>query len=223
MPTSSSSPRRLGLGFKLALLILTSTTAIFAAAFAYNYYSSRQIILKNVAENAKNLAHASVQRMETVFAGVARIPTFLAFNLDESFPGVGELREFLTDFLRAVPEVYGATVAFEPYAYEPRTRFFAPYFFKDKDSLSSTMLGGDDYDYFLQDWYLIPKELNKPVWSEPYFDEGGGNILMTTLSIPFSRDAGKTFAGVVTADISLDWLKSLWPRYRSTTRATPSC
>jgi hypothetical protein len=37
MPTSPSSPDGLGLGFKLALFILTSTTLIFAAAFAYNY------------------------------------------------------------------------------------------------------------------------------------------------------------------------------------------
>jgi sigma-B regulation protein RsbU (phosphoserine phosphatase) len=203
----------MGLGFKLALFILTSTTLIFAATFAYNNYCSRQLILKNVAESAKNLAHDSVQRMETVFAGVARIPTFLAFTLDKSFPPVGELKEFLADFLHAVPEVYGAAVAFEPYSFEPRTRFFAPYCFKDKTDLSFTMLGGDDYDYFLQDWYLIPKELGKPMWSEPYFDEGGGNILMTTLSVPFTRaggqGAGKAFAGVVTADISLDWLKSL--------------
>lgn len=213
MPSSSNKARRFGLGFKLALFILTSTTLIFAAAFAYNYYSSRQIILKNVAESAKNLAHASVQRMETVFTAVDRIPAFLAFTMDDGFPPLPEIKDFLTDFLHAVPEVYGATVSFEPYAFEPRTRYFAPYCYKDKDGLSFTMLGGDGYDYFLQDWYLIPKELGKAMWSEPYFDEGGGNILMTSLSVPFYRtdpqSGGKTFSGVVTADISLDWLMSM--------------
>jgi len=209
MPTSPSNRRRLGLGFKLALFILTSTTLIFAAAFAYNYQCSRALILKNVEDSARNLAHDSVQRMETVFAGVGRIPTFLAFTLSESFPDISELKDFLRDFLHAVPEVFGTTVAFEPYAFDRRTRFFAPYFFKDKDGLGFTMLGGDDYDYFLLDWYLIPRELNRPMWSEPYFDEGGGNVLMTTLSVPFLRGESKTFAGVVTADISLDWLKAM--------------
>ncbi len=212
MPTSPSNSRRLGLGFKLAMFILTSTTLIFVAAFAYNYQCSRQLILKNVEESARNLAHDSVQRMETIFAGVGRIPTFLAFTLDESFPTGEELKEFLRDFLHAVPEVFGATVAFEPYAFDRRTRFFAPYYFKGKDGLNFTVLGSDDYDYFLVDWYLIPKELNRPMWSEPYFDEGGGNVLMTTLSVPFHRGETKTFAGVVTADISLDWLKTLVAR-----------
>jgi sigma-B regulation protein RsbU (phosphoserine phosphatase) len=45
-----------------------------------------------------------------------------------------------------------------------------------------------------------------------YFDEGGGNVLMTTLSVPFHLGEKKTFAGVVTADISLDWLKTLVAR-----------
>jgi sigma-B regulation protein RsbU (phosphoserine phosphatase) len=29
------------------------------------------------------------------------------------------------------------------------------------------------------------------MWSEPYFDEGGGNVLMTTLSVPFHRGETK--------------------------------
>ena len=139
MPTPPSSLRHRGLGFKLALFILTSTTLIFAAAGAYNYVCTRQIVLKNVRESVRNLAHASVQRMETVFAGVGRIPTFLALNLDESFPELDELKTFLRDFLHAVPEVYGATVAFEPYAFDAQERFFAPYYFKDKDDLGFTM------------------------------------------------------------------------------------
>ena len=45
-------------------------------------------------------------------------------------------------------------------------------------------------------------------WSEPYFDEGGGNMLMTTYSIPV-RDKKGRVAAVFTADVSLDWLTEL--------------
>jgi sigma-B regulation protein RsbU (phosphoserine phosphatase) len=54
------------------------------------------------------------------------------------------------------------------------------------------------------DWYQIPKLLKKPCWSEPYFDEGGADVLMTTYSIPLYDAQGKMFA-VFTADISLEW------------------
>jgi sigma-B regulation protein RsbU (phosphoserine phosphatase) len=50
-----------------------------------------------------------------------------------------------------------------------------------------------------------------PTWSEPYFDEGAGNIIMVTYSMPFYRniDGKRVFTGVVTADISLEWLQKI--------------
>ena len=66
--------------------------------------------------------------------------------------------------------------------------------------------------------------MERAVWSEPYFDEGAGNIIMSTYSIPFSRTNGerRVFTGIVTADISLDWLVDIVSRLSPTSRATPS-
>jgi len=67
------------------------------------------------------------------------------------------------------------------------------------------------YDYHNQDWYKTPKERDSAMWSEPYFDEGAGNILMTTYSVPFYKEVNneKIFNGIVTADISLQWLEEI--------------
>ncbi len=43
-------------------------------------------------------------------------------------------------------------------------------------------------------------ELKTPVWSEPYFDEGAGNILMATYSVPFFQRDGRHSAGPVNGD-----------------------
>ena len=45
--------RKIGLAFKLALFILTGTVCIFAAGFTYNYYSSKEILLKNAVEHGE--------------------------------------------------------------------------------------------------------------------------------------------------------------------------
>ena len=58
------------------------------------------------------------------------------------------------------------------------------------------------------DWYQIPKLLNKPYWSEPYYDEGGGEMMMTTYSKPLYDSEGKLYA-IITADMSLEWLTEL--------------
>ncbi len=89
----------------------------------------------------------------------------------------------------------------------------------------------NNYDYLTGwDWYDHPKEkyANTPevppvlrmaggdnetarpprtepgLWSDPYFDEGGGNVLMCTYSAPFFQD--RKFAGVVTCDVTTDWI-----------------
>ena len=54
------------------------------------------------------------------------------------------------------------------------------------------------------DWYLVPKLLGTPYWSEPYFDSGGANVVMTTYSLPLYDGEGNLYA-VFTADISLEW------------------
>ena len=64
------------------------------------------------------------------------------------------------------------------------------------------------------DWYQIPKLLKKNYWSEPYYDTGGGEQMMTTYSHPIYDKDGNLIA-VLTADVSLNWLTELvaksWP------------
>ena len=67
------------------------------------------------------------------------------------------------------------------------------------------------YLYWYWDWYQIPQELGRPMWSEPYFDEGSGNIIMSSFSVPFYRNAAgkETLQGIVEADVSLMWLQDI--------------
>ena len=116
----------------------------------------------------------------------------------------------LEKMVAGTPEIFGSTVAFEPYGHNNQSYFFAPYYSKTKEGLKLSYLG-KEYNYFLMDWYSIPRETGRPVWSEPYYDEGGGNIVMSTFSAPFYKTAGgeQKFAGVATADISLEWLQDI--------------
>jgi hypothetical protein len=61
------------------------------------------------------------------------------------------------------------------------------------------------YDYFTSDWYQIARELRAAIWSEPYFDEAAGGIMMAAFSVPFYRwiSGERVLAGIVTAAISL--------------------
>ena len=102
------------------------------------------------------------------------------------------------------PYVVGSTIALVP-GYYPSRPLFSPYIFETRDSLVVRSLATEDYDYPHQEWFSKPVELGTEYWSEPYLDTGGGDILMTTFSIPVKDSDGKV-AAILTADVSLDWL-----------------
>ena len=105
--------------------------------------------------------------------------------------------------------IYGCAVAFEPDYFPSEGHYFSPYSYRDENgAIKSIQLGNDAYDYHYMDWYQIPKLLNKPYWSEPYYDEGGGEMMMTTYSKPLYDSEGKLYA-IITADMSLEWLTEL--------------
>ncbi len=200
-----------GLATRLTIYILTFTALIFVAALTYNYWASKAAIMDDAVEDAKNLALATGNKIEVTLQGVEKIPRLLATILEEQPFSQPDLLRLLNRALANNPEIYGISVSFEPFAADPKKYYFAPYVYRHQGKIKLSYLGNDTYQYFYLDWYQIPKELQRPIWSEPYYDEGGGNIVMSTYSAPFygEKEGRKEVRGVVTADISLMKLEKL--------------
>ena len=123
-------------------------------------------------------------------------------SLLENHPGLSE-SELYGQLRRNVSMdelIYGAAIAFEDRAFDER-RLFSPYVYRDGEVLESIDIA-DSYDYRAQgQWEWWDAATEHPIWTEPYFDEGAGNILMCTYSAPFF-DGGR-LRGVTTVDIPL--------------------
>ena len=199
------------IAFRLRLFILLGIVVIFSTIMWIDYNSSRNILMNNVRQNASNLAQSTVHIIEGVLVAAEKIPDNVAPLLEYTQYDEDEIKNFLMPIVKHNDEIFGSCVAFEPYGYDSDKHYFAPYYYKDGDSVSYKILGNEDYDYFHWDWYEEPKKLGKSVWTEPYYDEDGGNIIMATYSVPFYRkqDDQKAFTGIVTVDIDLSWLSSI--------------
>ena len=198
------------LRFKLTLFILSGVSLIFVGIFSYYYHVSSTLLLKTARENSEHLTNEIVNKVENVFLSTAKIPENLAYVLQNSTMEAQNLINFQRIVVEKNREIYGSTIAFEKGEFKPDIDRFAPYFYRNGDTVAYQNLDSEAYNYFLQDWYQIPKEINKPYWSEPYFDEGGGNILMTTYSVPFYNSETQKFRGIITIDISLEWLQDIF-------------
>ena len=105
------------------------------------------------------------------------------------------------------PVVAGSTVALVP---GRDSSLFAPYVYRNEADgrLVFLSLATPEYNYPSQEWFIKPIELGEGYWSEPYIDQGGGEMLMTTYSTPILNKRGKP-AAVLTADVSLEWLAEM--------------
>ena len=123
---------------------------------------------------------------------------------------------FAVEHLLALnPNIMGAAVAYNP-DYEPKKgEPFSPYAHRDSKGIHTKQLNTPEYDYVHQEWYTKPIEQGKATWSEPYLDEGGGEVMMITYSQPLINNNGEIYA-VQTADIALDWLSDIAQKVDST-------
>ena len=202
---------RRGIAFRLSALVLSAAGLIFLLVSGAGYYLARETLLRNAEEGARTLAQAVVNRIESRLAPIPRVPQGVAYELEERQLGEADILRRQRRVLADNDEIFGMAVAFEPGGPGARRDNTAPYTFRTPLGPKSTRLDGPGYRYQNMDWYQLPRELGRTVWTEPYFDEGGGDILMATCSVPFFHGTGqeRRVAGVVTADVSLEWLKRL--------------
>lgn len=191
--------------------VLLFCIGLFLVIFSVYYYFSRNTIRDNTRENAVFLAKDIINRIERVLTPAEKNPEIIAKMLESSFLSKDSLIPFLKSMMGVNKNVYGSIIAYEPDYFPQYGKYFAPYVYRQGDSICSSILGDKNYEYFYMDWYQIPKITNAPYWSEPYFDEGGGNVLMTTYSVPFYtyKNGERVFSGVTTVDISLEWLTTI--------------
>ncbi|MFC2101692.1 cache domain-containing protein [Bacteroidota bacterium] len=202
---------RKGLSFKLILSVFSSIAGIFVVIFLYNYVVTRRTMIDNMHAVATYLTESTVNKVDRILFGMARVPENTAALIEHSNFSEEELKQILKLIVEVNPEVYGSAIAFEPHFEGRKEKFYSFYAYRNNDSIILTTLGNDTYDYFLMDWYQVPREKKEPYWTEPYFDEGGGNIFMSTYSVPlyYRRDGKRKFVGVVTIDISINWLREM--------------
>lgn len=193
---------------RLVAVIMLCSAAIYALTLSYNFHESRKALQREVETNSRNLAMSLVNLVEARLAAVAKVTEGLARSVETMEPGEAELLALLRGTVASNPEIVGSTFAFEPFAFDGRREYFAPYYYRGEDGHLSMSRLDETYvatPYLHSDWYQIPRELQRSEWSEPYYDEGGGNMLMTTYSVPFysTRGGRRELRGIVTADVSL--------------------
>ena len=109
------------------------------------------------------------------------------------------LQIYLATVLDAHPGFYGSAVALLDSDGKVAA---SPYVYRTADGYVVLDLAAPSYNIERQAWVTAPLAANAGIWTEPYFDAGGGGIWMVTRSVPV-HDAEGAFA-LVTTDLPVD-------------------
>ena len=196
---------------RLIVWTLLAVGAVYVLTVVISNTMARRMALAAAEREAVNEADDAAGRVRDVLHVVEERTQVLAAVLDALDPSEAELDRLLADFVLGHPEVFGAAIAFEPGERLPGDGRLVRYCHRLRDrphELGTADLGAGGIRFWEKEWYARPLHTGEPGWSEPYWDEGGGEVNMVTWSVPLRRPDG-TVRGVVTADLRLRWLDAL--------------
>lgn len=194
---------------RLSLQVVMIAFVVFVTVFAVVFFSSKSIVRQEAESHAGSELSGTVYQIEDILHQVEAAAKNMEWIVHNHIDTPDTLYAMTRMMIKSNPHVIGSCVAFEPWFYAEKGELFAPYsYITDEGVVKDRNLGYVEYNYHAKDWYATPKRLDRDYWSEPYFDEGGGDRLMSTYSHVLRDGKGKMF-GVLTADISLDRLSGL--------------
>ena len=104
--------------------------------------------------------------------------------------------DLLRAYLDRHPGYYGAAAALIG---EDGKVMASPYVHRAAGGYRTLDLAEPSYEIEAQEWLTLPMDAGSGIWTDPYFDEGGGEVWMVTRSVPVF-DGDRLFA-VVTTDL----------------------
>ena len=199
-----SSPHR---GARIfSLLVLISSLALVGINLVAGLEvkrASEEALWRGYQAGTEQVAERIAKRI----ADVQSAAQGLAQSISDGSVAPEAYEQALSNMLRQTPDFYGGAIAFAPYALDPNRRLYAPYFARKNGDLEFMYIE-EAYDYTdpSQEWF-VQAMAQGPRWSQPYFDEASGNILMITYSALVYRQGeggAREPVAVVTIDVAIE-------------------
>ncbi|MCH1929620.1 PAS domain S-box protein [Shewanella sp. A25] len=190
----------------IALPLILIMTGVYMINAWFSYRSSEIIVYEKLSQDSAAAATRLQQLLERAQANTQGLADFITLLADKGdMNDSAKLKQMMTSRLERNPDFFGTSVAFKENTF-PGKRLFAPYVHRTENGFNYLDIGADGYDYTDGQWDWWTNAINQPggYWSKAYFDEGAGNALMITYSVPFGPS--DNLAGVATVDLDLERL-----------------
>jgi len=197
------------LSTRLSLWIVMFATFIFMIALGFMFFESRQAVRQEAINHATEILDNTAERVNTILTTVIVATNNTDWLVTRHLDAPDSMFVYSQNILQNNPDLNGCSIAFEPYYYPSRGRYFSAYSLNINGKIETTQEGNDHYEYFTMDWYQLPKLLDRPVWTEPFADYNPEDIFSPDRIISYCkplRNGKGEYVGTISVDLSLDFL-----------------
>ena len=202
---------RQSLSTRLSLWIVLFATFIFVAALSYLFYESRRAVYEEAMNRASQVLDNTVLRVTNILDHVEVAADNTEWLIKRHLDAPDSMFVYSRNILKNNPDLNGCSIAFEPYYYKDRGKFFSAYSYNDGKTIETTQEGNEYYEYFVMDWYQLCKLLDRPVWTEPFVDYNPEEIYSAEMIASYCKplkDKKGEYIGTLSVDLSLSWLSN---------------
>ena len=188
--------------------IVAAVVVLFAAIAVFVAKSTSSLMVNQAEKTVRSVVKATTGQIDRLMTGVEAAVANQKWVIGEHLDDPEYMYKVTRELVENNEYIVGSTVAFVPNYFPAKGYYWAPYTCDEGGGrLRSFQLGTDENRYHEQGWFVDAVKAGKAIWSEPYFDEGGAKIDMSTYSMPV-RDSHANICAIFTADLSLEQLKN---------------
>ena len=196
------------LSVRVSLWVVMFAAVIFISALSFFFYQARDAVRQEAISRATQILDNTAERVEGILNRVEVATNMTKWLVQRHPDNPDSMFVYSRGMLLNNPDFYNCSIAFEPYYFKDKGRYFSAYSKHEGDTIRTIQGGSDNYQYFYMDWYLMPMLLGKPSWTEPYmdFDVPTNTSNMVASYCDVIKDRQGKVIGVINTSLSLSWL-----------------
>ena len=196
------------LSIRVSLWVVLFAALIFIAALGFLFLRARNAVREEAVSRATQILDKTSLQVEGILNRVEVASAMTEWLVQRHPDNPDSMFVYSRGMLENNPDFYNCSIAFEPYYFKNRGRYFSAYSKHYGDGIRTIQGGSDNYQYFYMDWYLMAKLLDRPCWTEPYMDLDVPTHTSEKVSSyckPIKDNKGNLI-GVINTSLSLSWL-----------------
>ena len=196
------------LSVRVSLWVVMFAAVIFIAALGFLFYQAREAVRQEAVSRATQILDKTSLRVDSILNRVEVASNMTKWLVLRHPDHADSMFVYSRGMLENNPDFYNCSIAFEPYYFKDKGLYFSAYTKHDGDSIRTIQGGSEHYQYFFVDWYLMPKLLDRPCWTEPYMDldVATNTSEMVTSYCQTIKDKQDQVIGVINTSLSITWL-----------------